>query len=121
MKDALAIEEERMSAERKRIAALRALREAKSIDVKVARKGRPRDATMWLDDVREMIVKNDKRFFTLGELDYDELGKRHPNCNTVEAHTRHILQVLRDLGEVVFVGDDGTYIYLPFERAGKIK
>ena len=64
----------------------------------------------WLADVLECVNLIPTDTFSLIDIYkyVDELREKHPNNQNVEAKIRQQLQVLRDRGLLVFLGD-GSY------------
>ncbi len=64
----------------------------------------------WLGDVLECVNSIPADIFSLSDIyEYvDELHEKHPNNQNVEAKIRQQLQVLRDRGVIVFLGN-GNY------------
>lgn len=113
---AVEIEQARLDEAAAKTARLRAAREAAGV---VPHKAESKESkTAWIDDVRDCIRDHGERRFTMSDLEeyFDVLADKHPRSNTVESSVRHALQKLRDKGEVCFVDDQGSYIYLPFEK-----
>lgn len=65
--------------------------------------------TTWTGDVQKIVSKLGKKF-TLAEVYRfkNQLAKKHPENNNIEAKIRQQLQILRDEGKVVFVAP-GVY------------
>lgn len=114
---AFEIEAERQAESAARIAAQRAARLAAGIVSQPARPKPEAATTSWVNDVREIIERNGVRHFTLADLEeyHDELADKHPHATDIAAAVRAALQKLRGLGEVCFVDNAGSYIYLAFE------
>src|ERR1035437_10805818 len=103
---------ERASAERQqKMAVQRAARESAEV-LRPAPQRRVKAATPWYDDVLEVVREINRLYFSLSEVyEYtDRLSERHPGLadDTVQSHTRHQLQQLRNAG-ILFFFDDGTY------------
>lgn len=65
----------------------------------------------WTMDVLEVVMQIPTQRFRLSDVyaSIDQLRLRHPANNTIDAKIRQQLQVLRDLGLIIFVDNNGTY------------
>jgi len=71
---------------------------------------RASDST-WTEDVLKIVRSLGKKRFSLADVygKSTELQRLHPDNQHVEAKIRQQLQVLRDLGILKFLDDDGNY------------
>lgn len=75
----------------------------------------------WGDDMRSVLARIATSRFTLDQVYHfvPELKAKHPMCRVdIKAQVRHQLQVLRDCGELRFLGT-GIYQKLEKQYAGK--
>lgn len=117
------LEERRLAEIAERTAALKLVRETAERSGKRKTPAQRRalriaNPTKWIDDVEAIIIKIGRRLFTLGDLrGYEgDLERLHPESQDVMPAVRAALQRLRERGLVVFVDNNGTYIYKPFEK-----
>lgn len=72
----------------------------------------------WKEDVYNLIIKMNKRYFSLDDLYQfvDELKARHPENAHVKDKIRQILQYLRDEGYIKFVDENGEYELITYSE-----
>lgn len=69
------------------------------------------EKTTWLDEIIACIKQNNLIVFRLDDIYKHEpdFEKKYPNNCAIQDSVRHIMQVMRDDGLLVFVDDNGLY------------